>query len=310
MKLVWVVLSFLLSNFAWSEVIELKDSVQVEPKVQLTLFDLVDEKSKSQALEIKKQLQQALLVQAPKIGERIELSFKTVVEHLKLVLSTEQRSQYKFSIPRKIEVSVESPELTEKFVINKLSKEWSQLCHPCEVRVSDIRLPLGRFSRWEIKTPTQLPKGSFNIPMTSISSEGQESRYWIQGKVDVLKEVPVAERALYVGERVQESDFKYKKQVVTFANDGVPSKELIVGLQVKVPVSANSVIWSRNLAREKAVKRGDQVRVFSSSGLWEMSVSAVAEKDAEVGDLLTLRNPTTKKNLTGLVVGKGEVRVR
>lgn len=306
-------LSQVLAQVSVADVIELKSSVVVEPNHSLNLMDLVDKshpETKAIVAEIESKLNQTIIMHLQEAGERIELSLHSVAGHLKLALDSKERQQYKFSIPRRIEVLVQSPELTEEYLAARLKREWQKSCKPCKVEIKDLRLPIGKFAQWEIDIPINVPKGSFNIPLTVKMKDGRESRYWVQGQVDILKEVPIAQRALYVGERVQAEDFKYQWRSITYANDGAPAKNLILGSQVRIPVSANQVIWSRHLAKEKALKRGDQVRVYSSGKLWELSLSAVAEKDAEIGDTVTLKNPRTNKRLIGLVVGKGEVEVK
>jgi flagella basal body P-ring formation protein FlgA len=176
--------------------------------------------------------------------------------------------------------------------------------------VREIKLPIGEFSNWDLVIPKNIPKGSFNLPLVVRGKNGLEARYWIQGKVDILKEVPIAERSLSMGERVQLEDFRYQWQSITHATDGPPSKNLLVGLKIKIPVNANQVIWSRHLEKDKALKKGDQVRVFSKEGTWELSTLAIAEKDAELGDRVNLKTSGNKKILSGIVVGKGEVQVK
>lgn len=301
---------FLFSQWSVADVIELRSSLVVEPNSSLSLMDLVDTEKSPSVSAIEKKLSESIIMRLQEAGERAELSLQSVAGHLKLVLSPEERENFKFSIPRRIEVLVESPELTEEHVAKKLIKQWQSLCEPCKVQIVDLSLPIGKFKHWTLSIPRNIPKGSFNLPLNVKVKDGGERRYWLQGRVDVLKEVPVAQRALYVGERVQDEDFKYQWRSITHATDGVPAKNLILGSQIRLPISANNVIWSRYLAKEKALKRGDQVRVYSSGKFWELSLSAVAERDAEVGDTVTLKNPRTNKKLVGLVVGKGEVEVK
>lgn len=300
---------FLFSQWSMAGVIEFKSSLVVAPNSSLTLMDLVDSKESAAIGEIEKKLSKTTILQVQDAGERVGLSLQSVAGHLKLALSPEERERFKFSIPRRIEIHVEAPKLTEEYVTQRLIHEWQTLCEPCKIQILDLRLPIGKFAHWKLDIPKNIPKGSFNLAMDVKTTDG-ERRYWVQGRLDVLKEVPVAQRALYVGERVQAEDFKYQWRSVTHATDGVPARNLIIGSQIKLPISADSVIWSRHLAKEKALRRGDQVRVYSSGRFWEMSLPAVAEGDAEVGDTVTLKNPKTNKKLVGLVVGKGEVEVK
>lgn len=292
-----------------AEVVEIKSSLIKEPGSSLTLMDLVEERKNSEIDSIREKLRSTVVMTLQEAGDRVELSLESIAGHLRMVLDSQERQEFKFSIPRRVEVLIQSLPLTEEVVKSQLSQKWNSLCHPCKVEIRDLQLPIGQFDKWKLVISSELPKGSFNIPL-SVESKGLERRYWIQGKVEILKEVPVAQRALYIGERLKPTDFKYEWRNVTFASDGPPPSSFIVGAKVKLPVSVDQIVWNGNLEREKALRRGEQVRVYSSSGAWELSVAAVAEKDAEVGDVITLKNPTTQRLLTGQVVGKGEVEIK
>jgi len=291
--------------------IDLKEKISVPPHTTLSLLDLVDQENSGNFAAIKDKLARRAVMVLQEEGERIGLSSQSVVQHLKSALAPEERDLYRFSIPRRIQITVTAPALTEASVKALLISKWQKLCGECRVEISNLRLPLGKLAHWHLEVPENLPSGSFNLPITVKAGNGaMDATYWLQGKADVLRELPVAQRALYPGERVRAEDFTYRWQSVTHAVDGPPEKNFLVGMKVKIPVAANQVIWSRNLEKEKALSRGDQVRVILKQGSWELSLSAIAEKDAEVGDTITLKNPSTKKELIGLVVGKGEVQVQ
>lgn len=310
MKFIALVLIFLAPTAFGASLIELNETVEVAPHSELKLIQLVD-LEKSQGLQaIRSRLENASVMKIQEAGERVELSLQSVAEYLKMALSTQERQEFKFSIPRKIVIQVQTPKLTEEEVRKRLIGSWSAQCAECRIEITDLRLPMGDFKQWEIVVPSTLPKGSFNVPLQVKNQKGQDARFWIQGKVDLFKEVPVAQRALYMGERLQAQDFRYEWRSITHAVDGSPAKNLMIGMMVKMPISVDQVIWSRNLEREKALRKGDQVRVFSSGGLWELSLPAVADRDADIGDTVTLKNPSTKKSLVGLVVGKGEVEIK
>jgi len=292
------------------QLIELQSEVQAPPNSSLSLWDLVEPASAKNANDIQSKLVGQSLMVVPALGERTELSFQSIADHLKLALSSTDRLIYKFSIPRRVTIQSQSPKLTKEVVSEILKREWQALCDKCQIEILDVTLPIGEFAKWQMDVPKTLPRGSFNLPLISYDPTGKESRFWVQGRLDILKEVPIAQRALYVGERVREEDFKYSLRSITHATDGAPSKEFLVGGMVKTPVAANQVIWSQNLLREKALKKGDMVRVITQGKMWELSAPAIAEQDGEVGDTVTLKNLSSQKKLTGLVVGKGEVEIK
>lgn len=291
-------------------VIQFKAEHTAAPDTSVTLLDLITDESLPASEAIRQKLKSQVITKVQKEGERIELSLSSLTQYLKASLSDDEKNQYRFALPKVLKIVTESPKLTLESVEKAILEKWKARCEECQIKISDLQLPPGSFKNWELVVPHEISKASFNIPLRVKMENGRDSQYWVNGKVDVLKEVPVAQRALYIGERIQSEDIKFEWRSTTFANDGTPSKNLIFGMRVKTPVSANQILWSRNLEREKAMKRGEVVRVISSGGTWELSTTAIAQKDAEIGDVIELKPLKAGKILSGIVIGQGEVQIK
>jgi flagella basal body P-ring formation protein FlgA len=113
-----------------------------------------------------------------------------------------------------------------------------------------------------------------------------------------------------MGTRVSEEDFKFEWRDVTFATDTSPTAKEIIGQAAKFTMNANDIIWRGSLMREKAVQRGEIVKVQTGEPGWEISIQARAEQDGFAGDTISLRNLQTNKVISGRVTGSGEVQVR
>jgi flagella basal body P-ring formation protein FlgA len=75
-------------------------------------------------------------------------------------------------------------------------------------------------------------------------------------------------------------------------------------------MNAGDIVWRGSLVREKAIQRGELVRVVSGEGNWSVSVQAKTEQDGFLGDTVNLRNVQTNKLISGRVIGRGEVEVQ
>ncbi|HMN69253.1 MAG TPA: flagellar basal body P-ring formation chaperone FlgA, partial [Bdellovibrionales bacterium] len=95
----------------------------------------------------------------------------------------------------------------------------------------------------------------------------------------------------------------------SFAVDGTPEEDQIDGKKVKLGLRAGDILWSGSLEKEMAIRRGDPIVVKSGTGMWEVSVNAVAAQDASIGDVISLKQKNGAQ-LTGMVVGQGEVELR
>lgn len=307
--LVLVVIAWGIQSSAESIVV-LKSEFVAQPNTDISLYDLISEDSLPSIENLKKKLMAQVITRTQDQGERLELSTASLSQYLKRTLSDDEKKIFRFSLPKVLKIKIEYPELTLEQVEKVLKSKWAPLCVDCKIEISQIQLPIGKFSNWELIVPQTIPKGSFNIPIRVKSLEGRDSQYWLQGRVEVLKQVPVAQRALYVGERVRSEDIRYEWRPITFATDGAPKENQLMGMRLKAAVAANEVVWSRNLEREKALKRGDQVRVYSSGGDWELSILAIAQKDGDLGDTVDLKVGKSNKILSGVVTAQGEVEIK
>jgi flagella basal body P-ring formation protein FlgA len=72
---------------------------------------------------------------------------------------------------------------------------------------------------------------------------------------------------------------------------------------------ADSLITWHDLARRPLVKKGDIVDVIATEGLLSVSMKALAMENGVRGDLVTVRNLETRKDISGIVVSDDRVEV-
>lgn len=59
------------------------------------------------------------------------------------------------------------------------------------------------------------------------------------------------------------------------------------------------------ISRSVAIRRSEQVRVTWTAGSLSLSMTGIAQKDAAVGDVLSIQNPQSKKLIEAVVTGPG-----
>jgi flagella basal body P-ring formation protein FlgA len=67
------------------------------------------------------------------------------------------------------------------------------------------------------------------------------------------------------------------------------------------------VLFETDLLREKAVNRGDWVKVTAQEGKMEVTTMARAENEGFIGDVVLLRVGANKQPMSGVARAKGEV---
>ena len=163
---------------------------------------------------------------------------------------------------------------------------------------------------WVLEVKPGMPRGAFTEKIQVIGQDNRKKTFWVTGQIEVQKKVPVTARSLNSQAPVRAEDFRMEWRDVTYATDGTLSEKELAGQSVKFGIPANQIIWANSVARKKAVKRGQLVKVTSGKGAWQITLRAVTEQDGFVGDRVNIRNVDSKKILTGEVVGPGEVVIQ
>ena len=308
-----LVLLFLVSNFAMAtEFVRVRSHVVAKPESEVTLSQLLDLAGVSERLKTKSQ--SIVVSVAPKAGERLEVSNAAVTSLLRPVIAQERGqglSEVKVLIPNKVVIDTVRRSIEEEEVKEELTTSWRPLCEDCDIEIQNLSLPrVDNILDWTLKLEAKLPKGSFAVPVEIVRENQATLLAWINGSVKIKKRVPVVKRMMQAGERILAADIGYERIDVTHALDGSPTFNDIVGKKLKMSLRVNDPIWASFLEQEKAVKRGDLVRVSSSAGIWEVAMSLTAQSDATVGETVSLKNPRTNKLLTGTVVAQGEVELK
>ncbi len=307
MKLWFVVLNLFIAivAFAKGEIVVRPQSL-IQHGSPVVLGDIIDMTSLDKTMKDK--LSSVPLAAAPSAGEKLVFSSAAISSFIRTSLANDKSVPH-MRIPNHVTIERSTHHWEQPVIEKELLSFWQELCVECQLEIDHLTLPAGMFESWAINPKRELPHGGFSVPVT-VSKDGQSNTFWIQGNLVIRKSVPVAKRAFFFGERVQGKDLAWTFRDVTFAQDGIPLEEEIIGRRVKSSIRANDIIFAGTLEREKALKRGDVARVISGHGEWEVSINAVAQADAEVGDTVTLKNPKTNKEVTGVVVAKDEVEIQ
>jgi flagella basal body P-ring formation protein FlgA len=306
-------LSIFISNAAWAEaLIRVRPHVVVSPGSEVKLMQLVDAQGLS--AESEGVLRTTSMTKAPAYGERQQLAQASMMEVLRPIIQRERlksKQQVRLLLPKSVTVDTLKRELNAEMVWAELQQIWQPLCSDCKLELEGLSLPSIQGVRdWTLKLKAELPRGSFSIPVSIIREDTAPVSAWISGRLIVKRKVPVLKRAVQALDRIQAKDIAWEYRDTSFAMDGIPAQEDIVGRQVRQALRAGDPIWAGQLTQEKAIRRGEQVVAKSGTDGWEVSMVLVAQQDAVVGDTINLRNPKTNNTLVGHVTGLGEVELR
>lgn len=129
-------------------------------------------------------------------------------------------------------------------------------------------------------------------------------------KVKVIKSVLVAARPLSSNQLLKQGDIKLLPiDIGTLQHGYLNNPKLVVGQQLKYPISMGSVIKPNNLQAQNIVHRGQQIILVAMAGQMEVRMSGTALADATLGQRVKVKNSASKRVVEGVVNAPGIVNV-
>ncbi len=309
MKTVLLIFILAFSFSAQSRNLSFLPKAYVDSKSKVSLADVIDQR-RSDIANLS-EFEKVSIAAAPAKGKSLTLSASIVSEAIRNQVKSKFES---IKIPSKIVVYNKRAELNENTIYEQLLWNWEQSCNSCRLEIKNLMVPKIPkeliTSDWRIEASQDIPKGSFSEKIIVHDENKREITYWARGEIKVYKRVPVATRTLMISHKLKDMDVKWEWRDVTYSTDNVPSAEMLGQMQLRQGVAANQIIWSRSVAVEKTVKRGDLVQVTAGDSQWKVSLQGVTEQDGYIGDIINVRNVQTKKLITAEVIGPGEVAAR
>lgn len=212
-----------------------------------------------------------------------------------------------FKIPSQVKVSFASTPISREEIERKIHNTLKARCNECEYKVSIQSTPIPAQKQWELDFTQLSAKGGFLLPLRD---GDQRQLKWISGTIRVSQLTPVTTRLILQGERVQPQDVRMVMTDVTYSKDGALRIEDIQGQLAARSLPIGSPVWTSDLKREPAAKRGQIVKALLGDENFEISVNMQAEDNGFVGDLIKVKNTETQKVLSGLVIEKGVVKLQ
>ena len=147
--------------------------------------------------------------------------------------------------------------------------------------------------------------------LLSVSGEGMDPvNVRVNGQVREMTDVPVAAASLPAGTILGPDDVHMARiGTANLHNEVVRRMDKAVGLQLARPVQAGQPLVSSELTRPLLVRQGMLVRLRLVSAGLSVTGRAVALGSAAHGERVKVRNPGSKIELEGTVIGPELVQI-
>ncbi len=281
----------------------------VQSSKDIYLSDIVEMENLSESVRVS--LQTVKLANGPRLGERQVLSSESISRLIRKHLSRlKLPEKMRLKIPSQVIVENHGFSLKSGDVEQRLKKHWATFCRDCEFQIFQMMLPKTKThispTEWSLVLDTKTPRGQFSYQV----KENGKNIGWVQGTVKMLKNVPVATRAMHFGERINGQDFEVTLKDVTYAHDSPARTKNLEGRRIKRALRAGDVIWSNTLEKVLAAQQGQPVKMVMGSSDWRLTLQGVAQMNGQVGDTISVKNPQSNKILSGVITKNREVHIQ
>lgn len=175
---------------------------------------------------------------------------------------------------------------------------------------SRLTVPMGRLDHELLTQQHRDYLGQKSIAVL-IKVDGEPvGKVRMRGTLELYGDVVILNRRLGRRDTISAEDLSVSRRNITmFSHELVPSVREAVGCIVKTSLGPGTVLLSQYLEKPPLVQRGDLVTITASSQSVQVSTKGEARSQGAAGDLIQVRNLSSRQLITAQVVDQGLVRV-
>lgn len=151
--------------------------------------------------------------------------------------------------------------------------------------------------------------GARPVGRTSVAVSCTDPQSWtlhLAADVHVFRPVAVAARALARGASLTGADVSLREEDIGRLPQGFMSTvEEVIGLQLRSPIAAGTVLTRSTLESPLVVRRGDVVGVVARAGAIEVRAQTEALANGRIGDRIPFRNRSNGRVIQATVMDFG-----
>ncbi|MBU5611498.1 flagellar basal body P-ring formation chaperone FlgA [Geomonas azotofigens] len=174
----------------------------------------------------------------------------------------------------------------------------------------DLKLPAGRVT-FDVVAPDRWEGyGPASVALVVRVDDQVKKNQTVLVEVEALAEMVVAARTLERGEVLTSSDLAIvKRDLAQVQGRYFNNIDEAVGLRVKSTLRANAPIRKDNLEKVPIVKSGQVVTIVAENDVVRITATGRAKGSGASGDLITVQNLSSQKEIAARVVDATTVKV-
>lgn len=167
-----------------------------------------------------------------------------------------------------------------------------------------------RFDSLKADMPKNIGKPGKVTMLLGFYEGGKEiKKIWASARIKVFRDVFVAASQLKKGHVITEDDMKRFRAEVASASGAIQSETEILGMTVKKPLSAGTIIKAGYIEPPAIVKKGEPVFLVVMNDKISIRSTAIASEDGHMGSSVRART-SSGKLVRGKVTAPKEISVK
>ena len=269
-------------------------AIEVSPRSVITAYDVAETKHLTD--EMADQL------------KAIQLGDVTTTKIEKNELTHKLRSlRAKFILPSEMKLLKSRHPISRMELERKIKNQITRTCPDCDLQIQISSVPMNVTADWELDLNIDLTKSSITIPIRSLNDPDKKG--FVIGQIKRYQSIPVLNRSVKMGDVITSDLVTIEKREITNPREAIVAAEQISGMQAARYLNAGQVLTYNDLKKEQVMKKGQMVKAVAGQDYFEISVSAQAEENGAIGDVIKVRNLDSQKVVAARVVDKGLVRI-
>ena len=209
--------------------------------------------------------------------------------------------------------------LTSELLVQQLEEyirgemPWSYdeaeiLCHPAG---RPLKLPAGKMEV-AIRHQSEYPFVGEGVFPAVVTLDGRRVRsLFLKATVEVYKPVMVAREHIARGSALSGERVAGQTVALSTLRGGYfLERDALAALQARRDIVPGTVIAAEMVERPLLVRRGDDVMLKYNTSRIEVAVKMRARATGRLGDMIAVENRSSRKVLSAVVTGPGEVEIR
>lgn len=178
---------------------------------------------------------------------------------------------------------------------------------PAEVDVIALGLPDEPVAFREAR-PDPIARLGKPVRFALVGPDGRS--VYVMAELRVVTDHVVVRQAVGRGHIVGAADVEaVRQELVGTPLRPLPTAAEVSGARALRPLEAGQIVQTGFVVVPRPVEAGDRVTVVAIAGAVRVTASFIAADGGEIGDVVRVSNPETRRVIKGRIVGKGRIEV-